>query len=351
MYFHGHDRSEARLGLARQAVDMAVSLAPDLPEVHRTLGIYYYWGLLDYDRALQELAIVVKSRPNDSLLAIFLGAVQRRQGKWGQALGNFEKAAKLDPRSSLSMQCLADTSAILRDYPQADGYYQRVVSLSPDLTNPYARHIKTLLDWQGDTQAAREVLNQASQHVDLHKDGFLAYYVVLLDILDGDYAAAREFLAMHEAALLKTQFFSIPKAQLEAQIALLEGNHRLAQESYDAARILLEEEIQKQPQDASLHSALGIAYAGLGRNDDAIHEGRMAVNLLPVTKEAWVGLWRLEDLARIYTMVGEHDAAIDQIEYLVQNPGELSIPLLRIDPTWAPLWEQARFKRLVGMKE
>jgi hypothetical protein len=39
----------------------------------------------------------------------------------------------------------------------------------------------------------------------------------------------------------------------------------------------------------------------------------LAVELLPMSKEAWRGAHRLEDLARIYTMVGEYDAAIDQL--------------------------------------
>jgi hypothetical protein len=73
----------------------------------------------------------------------------------------------------------------------------------------------------------------------------------------------------------------------------------------------------------------------------------LGVNLLPVTKEAWRGLRRVEDLARIYVMVGEFDAAIDQIEFLLANPGPMSIPLLRLDPAWDPLRDHPRFRKLV----
>ena len=347
MYFYRHDHSEARLASAKLAVDAAMRLAPDLPEVHKALGIYYYWGLLDYDRALQECAIALKSRPNDSLLFVFVGAVQRRQGKWVQALRNFEKAAKLDPRSSLSAQCLADTSAILRDYPQAHRHFERAISLSPDLTNPYARHIKTLLGWQGDTETAREVLNQACEQIDLYKDHLLTYNAVLLGIIDGNYTAARQLLAGFPSETFETQFFFIPKTLLYAQISQLEDDQMSAREFYDAARIFLETEIQKDPNDASRHSALGIAYAGLGRKAEAIRNGQLAVKLLPVTKEAWVGLWRLEDSARIYVMVGEYDIAIEQLEYLLSIPSELSVPLLRLDPAWDPLRAHPRFKNLL----
>ena len=347
MYFYRHDHNKARLASAKQAIDAAMSLAPDLPEAHRALGLYYYYGLLDYDRALQECAIALKSRPNESILFAFVGAVQRRQGKWEQALVNFEKAAKLDPRSSLSAQCMADTFAMLRDYPQAHRYFERAISLSPDMTNSYERHIKTLLSWQGDTEMAREVLNRAREHVDLYKYPLLTYNAVILDIFDGNYTAARELLAGFPLDTLETQLFFIPKVLLYALISELDDDQQSALEFYEEARIFLEAEILKDPNDSLRHSALGITYAGLGRKEEAIREGQLAVELLPVTKDAWVGLWRLEDLARIYVMIGEFDAAIDQIQYLVQNPSELSIPLLRLDPAWAPLNKHPRFIKLL----
>ena len=77
---------------------------------------------------------------------------------------------------------------------------------------------------------------------------------------------------------------------------------------------MLETRIQEHPDDDRFRSALGIAYAGLGRKEDAIREGKLGVELLPMSKEAWRGAYREEDLARIYTMVGEHDAAIDRLE-------------------------------------
>lgn len=125
------------------------------------------------------------------------------------------------------------------------------------------------------------------------------------------------------------------------------GDQQAEQAYYESARNILESKIQERPEDARLHSSLGIAYAGLGRKQDAIREGKLAVELLPVARDAWKGLYRIEDLARIYVMVGEFDAAIDQLEYLLSIPGELSIPLLRLDPAWDPLRDHPRFKKLL----
>ena len=95
-------------------------------------------------------------------------------------------------------------------------------------------------------------------------------------------------------------------------------------------------------------SALGIAYAGLGRKDDAVRIGKKAVELLPVTREAMIGTNRLEDLALIYTMAGNTDQAVHTLELLLAIPSWMSVPLLRIDPAWKPLRNNPRFQKLVG---
>ena len=75
------------------------------------------------------------------------------------------------------------------------------------------------------------------------------------------------------------------------------------------------------------------------------------MELLPVSKEAWRGLYRVEDLARIYVIVGESDAAIDQLEFLLSAPGGMSIPLLGLDPAWNALRNHPRFKKLIESSE
>ena len=141
-------------------------------------------------------------------------------------------------------------------------------------------------------------------------------------------------------------------AALCLQFAVIEINglmedQQAEQAHYESARGTLESIIQEQPEDARFHSSLGIVYAGLGRKEDAIREGQLAVDLLPVTKEAWKGTFQVEALAKIYAMVGEFDAAIEKLEYLLSIPSEVSIPLLQLDPAWDPLRNQPRFKKLI----
>ena len=111
---------------------------------------------------------------------------------------------------------------------------------------------------------------------------------------------------------------------------------------------MLEGEILKSPDDPRYHSSLGIAYAALGRNDEAIREGRRAIELLPISKDALYGIPYLFDLAHIYTILGDYNAAIDQLDYLFSVPSWASVPYLKTDPRWIPLRDRPGFQRILA---
>jgi tetratricopeptide (TPR) repeat protein len=348
MWWFFYDRTQERLAMAREAVDQALSLDPDLPEAHEAMGLYYYHGHLDYEPALAEFAIAQKSQPNNSDLFAATGWVQRRQGRMVQALANLEKAAELDPRSALKAHEVASTHFLLRNPVEAERYYDRAISLSPDWADSYVWKAAWVhLRLEGSAERARAALEEA-RSIGLAEAPGIAYPSVLLEIWDGDYQQALDRLALVSSeVLLDDQMLYLPKAQLYAQTHGLMGNRQLEQAYYDSTRSNVETRIREHPDDSRYRSALGIAYAGLGRKEEAIREGELAVELLPMSKEAWRGAHRLEDLARIYTMVGEYDAAIDQLEILLAVPSPVSVPMLRIDPTWNPLRSHPRFQAML----
>jgi TolB-like protein/Tfp pilus assembly protein PilF/tRNA A-37 threonylcarbamoyl transferase component Bud32 len=346
MYWYHHDHSEERLALATQAVEKAFQLNPELPEVHLALGHYYYHGHLDYDRALEQFDIALKSQPNNGDLLSFIGFVQRRQGKFEQALTHIKKASDLDPLSPERAFELADTYMLMRKYPEAEYYYKRT-ALSPDLPWPYANAGWLYLLWQGDIKKARTAIEQVSWKSGYQEHPYDLFKSVLLDVLEKKYQKALENLSSIKLESFDTQFYFITKEQLYAQINGLIGNQQDEQAYYESARSILEAKIQEQPEDSRFHSSLGITYAGLGRKTDAIQEGELATDLLPVTREAWRGAYRIEDLARIYVMVGEIDLAIEKLEFLLSIPSELSIPLLQLDPAWKSILDHPRFKKLL----
>ncbi len=346
MYWFHYDHSGERLAMAKQAIDKAFQLNPDLPEVCLALGHYYYHGQLDYDRAIEQFAIALRSQPNNSEILSFIGYVQRRQGKFEQALVNIKKACELDPLSCHIAYEVALTFELLRKYPQAELYYDRAISLAPNWPMPYAWKAQLYLLWEGKTDKARAVLQEGLENVKSTENYEIVEWLVDIDVLDGNYQEALDRLSLKSEDVDSLNYF-IPNAQRYALIYRYMNNNELAKKYYDEARSILESKIAEQPEDGRFHSALGIAYAGLGRKEDAIQEGKLGVELLPVAKEAMRGQWRVEALAKIYVMVGEFDAAIDQLEFLLSKPGWMSVPLLRLDPAWAPLSDHARFKKLV----
>jgi tetratricopeptide (TPR) repeat protein len=121
----------------------------------------------------------------------------------------------------------------------------------------------------------------------------------------------------------------------------------LMEACYDSARVVLEGVVLEDPEDEWTHAELGLSYAGLGRKEEAIREGRAAVRLVPIDENAMRGAAMELNLACIYTMTGEYDQAIEKLDYLLSVPSEASVPRLRVEPDFAPMRELAAFRELL----
>lgn len=325
---------------AEGAIHKALLLEPDLPEGHLALGYYHYWVGNDFERALEEFKLAQKELPNNSDLLAALGQVQKVRGKWEEAAAVLKKAAKLDPLSAEIALEAGLTCDWMRNFPEAERYYNRAISLSPDWDSPYPAKALLYVKWQGSTQKARTFLPLSSVNtIPLWRTR------IELDILDGNYQKALE---QTSDTSITIGFWD--RFPYKAKTYKLMSEPRLAQIYYDSLRIKCENALRTQPNNASVRSYLGLAYAGLGRKEEAIREGKKAVELLPLSKDAVKGTYLLKNLAEIYTMVGEYDAAIEQLQYLLSIPSDLSGPYLRLDPTWTPLRSHPRFQKLLARK-
>ena len=346
IYMRYWDRSPERLALAKRAVDRALELDPGLPEAHHSLASYYFLGQLDYERALREFAVVEASRPSDAHVFLAEGVLRMRQGKMPEALAAFDKALQLDPLSDGVVNQYAQVYDMLRDFPRAEALYDRALALAPDGADLYYWKAWLYLRRDGSTPRAREVFEQA-RTAGVSDNQQMRYTRVMVELFDRRYDQA--IARVHEMPdVLEGQARFAPRTQLFAQVYGLMGRGALARVYYDSARSYLQGRVAQRPEDARLHTALGIVFAGLGRKQEAIQEGERGVALLPVEKEAYQGYYRVLDLARVYTMVGEYDAAIDRLEQLLSIPGHLTTAWLRVDPTWAPLRGEPRFQRLLA---
>src|SRR4029077_21275246 len=168
-YWLTWDPSPKRLGLAQQAAERALALQPDLPEAHLAMGFYHYWGHRDYDRALAEFAVTGRAQPNNADVIEAIGLVQRRQGKWPEAVASLKRAAELDPLSYGNLLELAVTYSRMRDYPQAQRVLDRAITLAPDLPSAYGEKMLLYVNWEGHFEQARTVMREALSHMDFGK--------------------------------------------------------------------------------------------------------------------------------------------------------------------------------------
>ncbi|UCC81706.1 MAG: hypothetical protein JSW46_11900 [Gemmatimonadota bacterium] len=345
MYHLFWDRSAERLAEARAALDEALRLDPDLPEAH-LMFCFYHWTLLEHDRALDHCAVAQRSLPNESELWRFMGLIKMWQGEFEEALEYERKAQNLDPRYAVLPMNVGGVLRWMRRYPEAERSYERAIALLPDFGVLYVELACVYLAWDGTTERARAALARASQAG--ASPGWLGPLLqVQFELFDRDYPGALDQLALWERDFLDVIYVFVPRARLYAQVYGLIGDRERERAYYDSARVVVEARMGELQADPRLHSALGIAYAGLGRVEEAIREGRIGVELAPRDKDAAMGPYRILELAQIYTMVGEYDAAVEQLEYLLSVPGPHSAAMLRVDPTWDALRDHPRFQSLL----
>ncbi len=343
LWFNYYDRAESRREVARDAAGTALGLQPNSVEAHVAVGYVHYFGYMDFARALEEFDAAQRINPNDSLVESAIAGVKRRQGRFEEAALHYEKATQLSPNQAQDFFNLAVTYALLRRYADAERPFQRALALKPQ-GQFYARKAWCAL-LEGRRDVARATLVEAREKALGYQ--LIPYYWFQLELYSGNSAAALSGLSSEPSEVFEWQWFYIPKALLQAQVLALMGQSDSARRAYDVARRMLEDKVRAQPDDDRYAGSLGVAYAGLGRKQEAIEAGRKGMELCPPSKEAWRAAFRREDMARIYVMVGEFEQAITELDSLLSAPAEISIYALQTDPTWASLRTSRGFQELV----
>jgi serine/threonine-protein kinase len=341
MYHMSFDHTQKILAKAKQAVNRAFQIQPDLPEAHIAMGYYHHWGYKNYEQALREFSIARKALPNNKLLLSGFAAVYGRQGRFHEALQGHLKVLDLDPRDASSANTIAMIYDALNEFTEAQRYFDLAISLAPDYSSPYFTKVWSYLKWTGDTKGARALIMKIPD--ENKRKGHLQ----MVEMLERNYQSALDLLPSPNNS-------SYENAIRAGDCYRLMHKPEKARASYNTARVELEKLIQEIPDDPDLRSLLSLAYAGLNRKEEAIREAKKTVEMYPISKDAGWGPWYVKNLAIVYVMVGEYELALDQIEYLISIHAfglyGVSVPLLRIDPAWDPLRNNPRFQKLMKME-
>jgi TolB-like protein len=129
--FHFHEGTDELAAKAKAAIDRAVQLAPDDPDVIGKVGDYYYYAHRDYVRANEQYQRLAEQRPNDAVVFSSLGLIQRRQGRWAESLVNLRRAVDLDVANAAYLKNLIASLDAARRYEESSSGWRRMDALKP----------------------------------------------------------------------------------------------------------------------------------------------------------------------------------------------------------------------------
>jgi tetratricopeptide (TPR) repeat protein len=276
-----------------------------------------------------------------------IGAIDRRQARWDDALRSFDRAVELDPRNFLVVEEAGFTHGGLGHYAESNKLLKQATELSPKDYFVRIQLANNAYFERADLRPLRAQLNiflkEGSEATSNAAEAFVS-----CALAERDRGAAEQALTFipPEGSVNEIDNFLMPRDWFVGLVARTSGDTARAHTAFAAARSAAEKTVKEQPNYAPAWSLLGAIDAGLGRKADAIAEGKRACELLPVSKDSWEGPTYVINLALIYAWVGEKDLALEQLAMAAKHPAGISYGELKLNPTWDSLRGDPRFEKL-----
>ena len=340
-YWKFFDCRPARLAAAKAAIETAVKLAPDAPEVIRDLGSYYLFSARDYPRAREQFERADRLQPN-GVAALELACILRQEGKWREAKVGFRRMVQLEPKNIDYAYQAIGGAAVSRHYDEYVTELRRISEFAPNnmaqdfpiaeakfLASGSTREVERYFAALG-ADAANSA-DELGQRRDWAVECGNAAEAIRLDRL-----APAQWLASElgiAAALASQGELSAARARLAKYPAQL--------------RVRLEQE----PENAQVWADLGCVEAMLGHREEALAAARKAVEILPVSRDALFGPDFAANLAFVQTWNGDKESAIAQWAELLQIPVNnfsVNVHVMRHSPLFAPLRGDPRWEALLA---
>ena len=345
LYFFGLDHTPARLALADGALKAIIRLRRDAGETHLARADFFYRCYLDYEKARAELDLAKHALPNNSDIFELTGYIDRRQGRWNESARSLQRAFALDPRNFFILQQIALSYQEFHQFRAMAAALDRALTLIPhDLDTQVTRALVDL-EWRADPRPLRETIRRIrSENPATAPDLAAQWFYVALCERDPA-AVAQALAAIPESGTAVDLNF--PRSWCEGMAARIKGDDATARAAFLAAHTELERTVSEQPGYAPALCVLGLIDAALGRKDEAIREGRRAIEILPITKDSIDGAELVKYMGVIYAWCGEKDLAIEQIAATLKIPNTLSYGNLKLHPFWDSLRGDPRFEKIV----
>jgi len=349
MYWTRHDMTPARLARQRAEAEAALRLAPGLPQAHEAMGIVHNVGPdTDVPEGLKEFQIALRGAPNDARLWRGVASAYRRLGNWEHYDEPFEKAVQLDPRD---VDLLWDYGGLTHErmgrYADAIRWYNRALSLAPDMIWTSIDKAWVYVWWQGQLDTLRMVMSGEPGQT-ARRNGWILHHTRFL-LIERQPDSLLKLLKMAHLPVIQSTLTFHPSSLYAAWAHQLRGDRAAARAAFDSALVILDSAIVKFPEDWPMRQTRGMALAGLGRRDEALREASWLRGSFIHRKDLFLRPYVVIGAAQILAHAGEPDAAVDDLERLLADEAPaLSVHALRLEPVWDPIREHPRFRALLA---
>jgi TolB-like protein len=338
IYYWSYGGDPADRDKARQAIEKARAIDSSFAELFMAEGFYWYWGYLDYERALYNLEKAIQQMPGNSEAHMGYAYVSRRIGHWEQAIKSMRLALRVNPRVAYNWIELGTTYNYLHRYPEARRALEEALRISPDDFWP-----KTNLGFHeilesGNVKAAIK-LTAGAQHT--NESAFI-----------NSYLSARIFAGRYEEALevtrklsddmeIELQLISL-REDRASQILLFMGRQEEAATAARAGLFRLKVLSNDLGDDYRIDLAEARLIALQGASADEI---RAAIAKAISSKPAdfILEFSNQYEHARIYAIAGMTSDSIASLEPLFSSPSEISVPWVELDPVFNGIREEPEF--------
>ena len=345
LYWYGYDRNIKPLKISKEYIDKGLKLDPNSPVLYATRGYYHYWVNRDYTRALEDFIYARDAVPNNAEYIANIGWIERRLGRFDNAIDNFLAGYKVDPKWVAILTSLSMTYDALNDRKNAKKFLQEAIENYPSASYVHEMKIRWNFEDNKETREAKIAIGHAIISTDI---GAIMDIILQVYIFEKDYKTPLDLLKNLERNILTHQSSLNAKDYYIGLLYDLMGENKLAISYYKSALSILEKKLNENIGDAMLHAAISRVYIRLGLIEEAVKSAQLSVALVSPARDAWYGVINKTNLAYIYESSNLIDDALHTLSEVYNKPFGPKKAELLLYWEWENLRTNSRFQSMIN---